>query len=84
MSSAWKEYIDKNKERFLEEMLALLRIPSVSAKSEHTPDMQTCAEAVKTRPPGYWRKTPAVSKEMHDQVYETRINKPGKRKDENQ
>lgn len=43
----WKDYQEKNKERFLNEMLDLLRIPSVSAKSEHKPDMLKCAEAVK-------------------------------------
>ena len=44
---AWQEYQEKNKERFLNEMMELLRIPSVSAKSEHTADMTKCAEAVK-------------------------------------
>lgn len=44
---AWKEYAEKNKDRFLEEMLDLLRIPSVSAKTEHKDDMRKCAEAVK-------------------------------------
>nr|HVY75042.1 hypothetical protein [Puia sp.] len=43
----WKEYQEKNKDRFLEELLALLRIPSVSADSKHQQDMLTCAEAVK-------------------------------------
>ncbi len=43
----WKEYQQKNKDRFLNELLELLRIPSVSAKTEHKPDMQKCAEAVK-------------------------------------
>ncbi len=42
----WKEYQEKNKERFLNEMMELLRIPSVSAKSEHIKDMTRCAEAV--------------------------------------
>ena len=41
---AWKEYQEKNKDRFLNEMLDLLRIPSVSAKSEHKADMKKCAE----------------------------------------
>ena len=45
----WKDYQEKNKDRFLEELLALLRIPSVSARSEHAPDMVACAEAVKQR-----------------------------------
>ena len=45
--SAWKNYQDQHKERFLEELFALLRIPSVSADSRHQPDMLRCAEAVK-------------------------------------
>ena len=45
----WKDYQEKNKDRFLNELLELLRIPSVSAKSEHKPDMIKCAEAVKQR-----------------------------------
>ena len=47
MSAAWKEYLEKNQDRFLEEMMELLRIPSVSARSEHKEDMLRCAEAVK-------------------------------------
>jgi len=49
MSQAWKDYQEKNKDRFLNELLELLRIPSVSARSEHKPDMVKCAEAVKQR-----------------------------------
>ena len=49
MSQLWKDYQEKNKDRFLNEMLDLLRIPSVSAKSEHKSDMLTCAELVKKR-----------------------------------
>lgn len=49
MHSAWKEYQDKNKDRFLNEMLELLRIPSISAKTERKEDMRTCAELVKKR-----------------------------------
>ena len=45
----WKEYQEKNKDRFLDELLDLLRIPSVSAKSENEGDMGKCAEAVKQR-----------------------------------
>jgi acetylornithine deacetylase/succinyl-diaminopimelate desuccinylase-like protein len=47
--STWKEYQEKNKDRFLSELLQLLRIPSVSARSEHKADMLSCAEAVKQR-----------------------------------
>lgn len=42
----WQEYLDKNKERFLAELMDLLRIPSVSARSEHRADMKLCADAV--------------------------------------
>ena len=45
---AWKEFQEANKDRFLQELLDLLRIPSVSAKSEHNGDMQACAKAVAT------------------------------------
>lgn len=49
MQTAWKEYLDQNKDRFLEEMLELLRIPSISAKSERKDDMRQCAELVRQR-----------------------------------
>ncbi len=42
-----KDYQEKKKDRFLEELLALLRIPRVSARTENKNDMLTCAEAVK-------------------------------------
>jgi acetylornithine deacetylase/succinyl-diaminopimelate desuccinylase-like protein len=44
---AWKNYQDEHKDRFLQELLELLKIPSVSARSEHKEDMVRCAEAVK-------------------------------------
>ncbi len=46
MSNTWKSYQQQHQERFLQEMMDLLRIPSVSAKSEHKDDMIRCAEAV--------------------------------------
>ena len=39
-----KQYIMDNRDRFLGELFSLLRIPSVSAKPEHKPDMERCAE----------------------------------------
>jgi len=42
-----KQYLEKNKERFLNELIELLKIPSISAKSEHHKDMRDCAEAVR-------------------------------------
>ena len=46
---AWKEYQSQNKDRFLIELLELLRIPSISARSEHKADMNACARAVKEK-----------------------------------
>ena len=40
-------FLEKNKDRFLNELLELLRIPSISAKTENKSDMIRCAEAVK-------------------------------------
>ncbi|WP_347373955.1 dipeptidase [Aequorivita sp. Q41] len=46
MKSA-KSYIEKNKERFLDELVALLKIPSISADSAYKNDVLKTAEAVK-------------------------------------
>ena len=39
-----KTYIESNKDRFLDELFSLIRIPSISAKHENKPDMQVCAQ----------------------------------------
>ncbi len=38
-----RQYVEKNKDRFFEELFSLLRIPSVSALKEHSDDMRRCA-----------------------------------------
>ncbi len=43
-----KKYIEENKERWLEELFGLIRIPSISSIPEHKPDMYRAAE--------YWVK----------------------------
>ncbi|WP_143310628.1 dipeptidase [Chitinophaga vietnamensis] len=45
----WKDYQAQHKDRFLDELLALLRIPSVSADSRYNNDTAQCAAAVKQR-----------------------------------
>lgn len=42
-----KNYIEKNQERFLNELFELIRIPSISAKSEHKEDMVKAANQLK-------------------------------------
>lgn len=44
-----KSYIESNKDRFLEELYALIRIPSISSLKDHKDDMQKAAE--------YWKET---------------------------
>lgn len=38
-----KSYIQENKDRFLEELFSLIRIPSISSQTEHKEDMVRCA-----------------------------------------
>lgn len=39
-----KTYIEENKDRFLEELFSLIRIPSISSIEAHKPDMIRCAQ----------------------------------------
>ena len=43
-----KDYIESNKDRFLDELFGLIRIPSISSESKHKDDMIKTAE--------YWKK----------------------------
>lgn len=44
-----KQYIDANRDRFLDEIIALLRIPSVSADAAYDKDVKAAAEFLKER-----------------------------------
>lgn len=46
---SWKQYQEAHKEQFLAELIDLLKIPSISARSENKADMLQCAEVVKQR-----------------------------------
>ncbi len=77
--TAWKDYQEKNKDRFLNEMLDLLRIPSVSAKTEHKQDMRICAEAVRDRlREAGADKAEVMETEGHPVVYAEKIVDPSK------
>ena len=76
---AWKDYQEQNKDRFLEEMLELLRIPSVSAKGEHKDDMRTCAELVQRRLlDAGCDKAEVMETKGHPVVYGEKITDPSK------
>lgn len=75
----WKEYQEKNKDRFLNEMLELLRIPSVSAKTEHKEDMIKCADLVKQRlKDAGCEKAEVMKTDGHPVVYAEKIIDPSK------
>ena len=42
-----QQYVSANKDRFLSELMDLLRIPSVSADSKYKPDVARAAEFIK-------------------------------------
>ncbi|MEN8225898.1 MAG: peptidase M20, partial [Bacteroidota bacterium] len=44
-----KKYIEENKDRFLDELFGLIRIPSISSESDHKDDMVMAAE--------YWKES---------------------------
>ncbi|MFO8235629.1 MAG: dipeptidase [Bacteroidales bacterium] len=44
-----KTYIEKNKQRFLDELFELIRIPSISSEKEHKEDMIKAAEELKKK-----------------------------------
>jgi len=44
-----RQYIEENKQRFLDELFELIRIPSISSKAEHKDDMIKTAEAIKEK-----------------------------------
>jgi acetylornithine deacetylase/succinyl-diaminopimelate desuccinylase-like protein len=47
--SGTQDFINQNKDRFLEELLDLLRIPSVSADSRHKADVKRAAEFIQAK-----------------------------------
>ncbi len=76
---AWKEYQTQNQDRFLNELLDLLRIPSVSADSKHKPDVARCAEAVRdSLMKAGADKAEIVPTDGHPIVYAEKIVDPSK------
>ena len=59
-------YIEKNKERFLEDLFGLIRIPSISSLKENKPEMYKAAE--------YWKKTLLAAGTDKAEIYETAGN----------
>ena len=56
-------YVEENKNRFLDELFGLIRIPSISSISSHKPDMYKAAE--------YWKDMLLKSGADKAEIYET-------------
>jgi len=61
-----KKYIEENKDRFLNELFDLIRIPSISSISDHKEDMVRAAE--------YWKKTILAAGADYAEVSPTKGN----------
>lgn len=59
-------YIEDNKERFLDELFGLIRIPSISSLSENRPEMYKAAE--------YWVKILNEAGADRAEIFETARN----------
>jgi len=58
-----KEYITEHRDRFLQELFGLIRIPSISSEIHHKEDMMKAAE--------YWRKLLREAGADHTEIFET-------------
>src|SRR6202007_2784321 len=73
------EFIESRQEQHLNELKEFLRIPSVSAKSEHKPDIERAAKWVADhlRAAGF-NKVEIVPTNLHPLVYAESLQAPGK------
>ncbi len=79
MQKKINDYIEKNKERFLDELFGLLRIPSISARSEHKEDMyRTCEYLKKSLLDAGADSAEVMKTEGHPVVYGEKIIDPSK------
>ncbi|MFV0592649.1 MAG: dipeptidase [Draconibacterium sp.] len=61
-----EQYVEENKDSFLEDLFALIRIPSISSEKSHKPDMYKAAK--------YWKETLLSAGADKAEVYETKGN----------
>jgi acetylornithine deacetylase/succinyl-diaminopimelate desuccinylase-like protein len=73
------EFIEDRREQNLTELCEFLRIPSISAKTEHKPDIERAAKwvAEHLRSAGF-KKVEVVPTDLHPLVYAESLEAPGK------
>jgi hypothetical protein len=59
------EFIEDHHDQHLAELCAFLRIPSVSAKSEHKPDIERAARLVSLGPISGMRRSSVFRRSLH-------------------
>ncbi len=73
------EYIDQHRDEHLHELFELLRIPSVSAKSEHKPDIQRAAQWIADKLTAIGMDgVEIIPTKLHPLVYAEWLRAPGK------
>jgi acetylornithine deacetylase/succinyl-diaminopimelate desuccinylase-like protein len=73
------EFIDARREQHLTELFDFLRIPSVSAKSEHKPDVERAARWVADNlAKAGFKSVEIIPTSLHPLVYAESLNAPGK------
>jgi hypothetical protein len=73
------EYIDAKHDEHLNDLYEFLRIPSVSAQTEHKPDIERAAQWVSERLRGAGMdKVEILPTKMHPLVYGESLRAPGK------
>ncbi|MEM7235959.1 MAG: M20/M25/M40 family metallo-hydrolase, partial [Planctomycetota bacterium] len=72
-----QDYVDRHRERFLEELVELLSIPSVSTDDAHKPDVLRCADWVAEHLEDAGLETEILETDGHPAVYAERVAAPG-------
>src|SRR3954466_4603983 len=77
--SSWQTYLEENADRHLEELLDLLRIPSVSSLPEHAEDVQRAARWTADRlTAAGMERVQVMETARHPVVYGEWLHAPGK------
>ncbi|MBS1716989.1 MAG: dipeptidase [Armatimonadetes bacterium] len=77
-NATWREVLKENRQRYLDEMVELLRIPSVSASDDHIDDVKRAAQWVADRlKKGGFENVEICPTGVHDAVYADWMHAPG-------
>jgi acetylornithine deacetylase/succinyl-diaminopimelate desuccinylase-like protein len=72
------EYIESHRDANLAELVEFLRIPSISTKSEHKPDVERAAQWVAAKLRGQFETVEIIPTPRHPLVYAESAQTPGK------